>query len=195
MITSVDQLDQNAIHTYADYLKWQIEGYVELIRGKIFKMATPSSGHQRISVNFAYLIKGHLLKTSCEVFTAPFDVRLYRFSEKKNKEILTVVQPDICVICDKSKIDTKGCIGAPDLIIEILSPGNSKKEMKEKFSIYEETGVLEYWIVYPDEKSILRYILNEHGKFIGLQPLTEDDIINTPILEGLDIYLADIFRH
>ena len=67
--------------------------------------------------------------------------------------------------------------------------------MKEKFSIYEETGVLEYWIVYPDEKSILRYILNEHGKFIGLQPLTEDDYITSPILQGLDIYLADIFRH
>ncbi len=194
MITSIDQLDHNATYTYADYLKWQIEGYVELIRGKIFKMAAPSSGHQRISLNFAYLIKGHLLKSSCEVFAAPFDVRLNRFSEKKNKEILTVVQPDICVICDKNKIDAKGCIGAPDLIIEILSPGNTKKEMKEKFSIYEESGVKEYWIVYPDEKSILRYILNEHEKFIGLQPLTEDDTINTPILEGLDIHLSDVFR-
>lgn len=195
MITSIDQLDQNAVYTYADYLKWQIEGYVELIRGKIFKMAAPTSGHQEISISLASKIFIHLLKSDCKVFAAPFDVRLYRFSEKANKEILTVVQPDICVICDKNKVDTKGCIGAPDLIIEILSPGNSKKEMKEKFSIYEETGVKEYWIVFPDDKSILRYILNEQGKFIGLQPLTEDDTINTPILKGLDIHLADVFRH
>ena len=103
------------------------------------------------------------------------------------------MQPDICVICDRSKIDEKGCIGALDLIIAILSPGNSAKEMKDKYSIYEESGVKEYWIIYPGEKSIMRFVLNEQEKYIGLQPLTKDDIISTPILEGLEMSLAEIF--
>jgi Uma2 family endonuclease len=194
MITSLDQLDFSMHYSYADYLKWQLSEYVELIRGKIFKMAAPTSTHQRISMRMSNRIGPFLFQTSCEVFAAPFDVRLPRLSEKNNKEIFTVVQPDICVICDKNKIDIKGCIGAPDLIIEIVSPGNSKKEMKDKYSIYEEAGVKEYWIIHPEEKSVLRFILNETGKYIGLQPLTDDDIITSPILKGLEIQLSDIFK-
>lgn len=194
MITSIDQLDLNARYTYADYLKWQLEEYVELIRGKIFRMAAPSRIHQDISMNFSKIIALYLENSSCKVYAAPFDVRLPHFSEKENKQILTVVQPDICVICDKSKLDKKGCLGAPDLIVEILSLGNSAKEMKDKFNIYEESGVKEYWMIYPDEKSILRYILNDAGKYIGTQPLIESDILTTPILDGLEIKLKDVFR-
>ncbi len=194
MITSLDQLDLNARYTYADYLKWQLEEYVELIRGKIFKMAAPSRHHQDISMNFSKIIATHIDDSSCKVYAAPFDVRLPHFSEKANKEIITVVQPDICVVCDKSKLDKKGCLGAPDLIVEILSLGNSAKEMKDKYSIYEESGVKEYWMIYPEEKSILRYILNDLGKYIGLQPLTEGDVLITPILAGLEIKLTDVFR-
>lgn len=194
MITSLDQLDLNARYTYADYLKWHTEEYVELIRGKIFRMAAPSSNHQYISMNLSFKIRGYLSKSPCAVFASPFDVRLPHYSEKKNKEIMTVVQPDICVICDKSKIDAKGCLGAPDLIIEILSQGNTKKEMKDKYSIYEESGVKEYWIIYPGEKSMMRFVLNEQGKYIGLQPLTEDDTVTTPILPGLEISLMEVFE-
>ena len=194
MITSIDQLDLNARYTYADYLKWQLEEYVELIRGKIFRMAAPSRIHQDISMNFSKIIALYLENSSFKVYAAPFDVRLPHFSEKENKQILTVVQPDICVICDKSKLDKKGCLGAPDLIVEILSLGNSAKEMKDKFNIYEESGVKEYWMIYPDEKSILRYILNDAGKYIGTQPLIESDILTTPILDGLEIKLKDVFR-
>ncbi len=194
MITSLDQLDLNARYTYADYLKWQLEEYVELIRGKIFKMAAPSRYHQDISINLSSHIKTYLLPSVCKVYAAPFDVRLPRFSEKMNKEIITVVQPDICVICDLSKLDKKGCIGAPDLIIEILSPGNSAKEMKDKYSIYEECGVKEYWMIFPEDKTLFRYILNESGKYFGIQPLIEGDILTTPILEGLEIKLTDVFK-
>ena len=194
MITSIHQLDAHATYSYADYLKWQIDGYVELIRGKVFKMAAPTSNHQKISMTLSRIIATHLAKSNCEVFAAPFDVRLPRFSEKDNKEIFTVVQPDMCVICDKSKIDIKGCVGAPDLIIEIISPGNSKKELKDKYSIYQESGVKEYWILNPAEKNVLRFILNEQGIYVGLQPLTEDDILVTPILENLKIDLQDVFQ-
>ena len=194
MITSLDQLDFNARYTYADYLKWQLNEYVELIRGKIFKMASPSRFHQDINVSLISLIRQHLRDSECKVYTAPFEVRLPRISDITNKEILTVVQPDICVVCDKSKLDKKGCIGAPDLIIEILSPGNSAKEMKDKYSIYEESGVKEYWMIYADEKTVFRYILNENGIYIGTQPKIEGDIMTTPILEGLEIQVTDIFK-
>ncbi len=194
MITSLDQLDLNATYSYADYLKWQIEGYVELIHGKIFKMAAPSSGHQKISMNFSIVIGQFIKNTQCQVFAAPFDVRLPHFSQKKNKEIITVVQPDICVICDKAKIDERGCLGAPDLIIEILSPGNTKKEMKDKFDVYEEAGVKEYWLVDPFEKTVLRFVLNNENKYIGFRPLIEEDIITTPIIAALEIKLEEIFK-
>jgi Uma2 family endonuclease len=97
-------------------------------------------------------------------------------------------------VCDASKLDKKGCIGAPDLIVEILLPGNSKREMKEKYEVYEEAGVKAYWLVSLEDKCVLRYILNEEGKFIGLQPLTEDDILTTPIIEGLEIVLKEVFE-
>ena len=193
MITSLSQLDLKKQYSYADYLTWKFEERVELLRGFIAKMAAPSVKHQTISMNISYMFNTKLWKTPCKIFAAPFDVRLPHFSKKLNKDVTTVVQPDLCVICDPAKLDAKGCIGAPDLIIEILSPGNSKKEMHDKYSIYEEAGVREYWLVQPSEKAIFRYVLNENGKFIGLQPLTEDEKVSTPIIPDFEIDLKDIF--
>jgi Uma2 family endonuclease len=194
MITSIHQLDLNKRYTYADYLTWQFEEYVELIRGRIMQMSVPSRYHQKVSGKLHILIGQKLWKSPCEVYSAPFDVRLPHFSQKKNKDVITVVQPDICVVCDTSKLDKKGCIGAPDLMIEILSPGNSKREMKEKYEVYEEAGVKAYWLVSLEDKCVFRYVLNDEGKFIGLQPLTEDDILTTPIIDGLEIVLKDVFE-
>jgi Uma2 family endonuclease len=193
-ITSINQLDPNKTYTYADYLTWKFEEYVELIKGKVLRMAAPNRFHQNISLSLSRIIGNFLLKKDCKVYAAPFDVRLPHFSKKKNKDIITVIQPDICVICDKNKLDVQGCIGAPDLIIEILSPGNSKKEMRDKFQVYEEAGVREYWIIHPVEKMLQRFVLNEQGKYIGLQPLVEDDIATTEVLQGLEINLMDIFE-
>jgi Uma2 family endonuclease len=194
MITSLDQLDLNKTYTYADYLLWQFQERVELLKGRILQMEMPNRCHQSISQNLSFLIARYLWKSQCKVYSAPFDVRLPHFSEKKNKNIITVVQPDICVICDKTKLDAKGCIGAPDFIIEILSPGNSRKEMKEKYEIYEEVGVKEYWLIHPEEQMVQRFVLNEQGKYIGLQPLVVDDIATTTILQGLEINLVDVFE-
>ena len=141
-ITSLDQLDPDGTYTYADYLLWQFQERVELLRGKIHQMSVPSVKHQRISIRFSRLLTNALWQTPCQVFAAPFDVRLLRTRE--DKHVTTVVQPDLCVICDSSKLDDRGCNGAPDLIIEILSPGNSRTEMKDKFELYQEAGVLEY---------------------------------------------------
>ena len=109
-----------------------------------------------------------------------------------DENIFTVVQPDLCVICNDEKLDERGAIGAPELIIEILSPGNSKKEMKYKFDLYEEAGVLEYWLVNPVEKTIFIYILKAE-QFIGMHPLIEEDNIKSPLFPQLDFTLEEIF--
>lgn len=116
IITNLKQLDLNASYSYADYLLWHFNERVELIKGKIFKMSpAPSSYHQRISGELTYYLSKVFRKTSCQMYVAPFDVRLLNFkSSTVDNHITTVVQPDLCVICDTTKIDEKGCIGAPD---------------------------------------------------------------------------------
>ena len=192
-VTNFSQLDPNGSYTYADYLLWQFDERVELLRGKLRQMAAPSRKHQSINGNLYRAGANTLWKSSCKVYAAPFDVRLTRFNEAKNKEVITVVQPDLCVICDAAKLDDQGCIGAPDLIVEILSPGNSRTEMKDKFELYQEAGVLEYWIVSPIEKTVQVWKLTDLGYYIGLPPKVEDDILTTPIIPGLEIDLTDVF--
>lgn len=194
VITSIDQLDFSKQYTYADYLKWQFEDRIELLKGFIAKMSAPNVYHQKISGELQYQIQHYLRKSPCSIFAAPFDVRLTKTNKITNKEVTTVVQPDLCVICDKAKLDKRGCIGAPDWIIEILSPGNTKKEMKDKFQIYQENGVKEYWIIQPEDKTLLIYILNEEGKYIGLAPLTDDDIATPNTFPDLNIDLKDVFE-
>ncbi len=190
-ITSLDQLDLNGSYTYADYLLWQFEERVELLRGKIRQMAAPSMKHQRISIMFSRLLANALWKTQCQVFAAPFDVRLTHTRE--DNDVVTVVQPDLCVICDPTKLDARGCNGAPDLIVEILSPGNSRTEMRDKFDLYQEAGVLEYWIASPIEKTIQVWKLNEQGKYIGLPPYVEGDIATTTIVPTLEVDVTEVF--
>jgi Uma2 family endonuclease len=190
-VTDLSQIDEKKRYTYADYLLWQFKERVELIRGKIFKMSpAPGTTHQKISRELSLRIFSFFDKRPCEAFSAPFDVR---FPLQGNEETFTVVQPDLCVVCDLEKLDERGCAGAPDLIVEILSPGNSKKEMREKFEVYEEAGVREYWLVNPTDKTVLIYILGEQGSFVGLQPLTEDQDLQSTIFPELHIKLADIF--
>jgi Uma2 family endonuclease len=161
-------LDMNKRYTYADYLTWLDDKSRELINGFIRMMSpAPRTTHakvsQRISVHFGlYVMKN---KCNCEVFTAPFDVRFPKHGETAYDKIDTVVQPDICIICDLSKIDDRGCCGAPDMIVEILSPSTAKKDMTEKFSLYEESGVKEYWIVHPKDKAINVFLLQEDGEY------------------------------
>lgn len=188
-------LDLNGFYTYADYLTWNFTETLELIKGKVFKISpAPSSYHQVISTKLLFRIEYFLGNKSCQVFHAPFDVRLpVQPNQRKDEEITTVVQPDLSVICDPEKIDNRGCLGPPDWIIEILSPGTAQKDMKDKFDLYEQAGVPEYWIVFPTEKSILVYTLNEEGKYIGLPPFVREDTISPVLFPELKINLTDIF--
>ncbi len=193
LITDINQLDPDGSYTYADYTTWQFSEYIELIKGKIFRMSpAPALKHQRISWRMSGLVWEALRNKSCQAFAAPFDVRLYT-KNKKGVSTKTVVQPDLCVICDTTKLDEQGCDGAPDLIVEILSPGNTKKEMRDKFDVYEDAGVQEYWLVHPTEKNVIVYILNEQGKYVGSRPYTDEDIIATPIIPALQMNLSEVF--
>ena len=192
IVTQFSDLDPEGHYTYSDYLLWQFQERVELIKGKIFKMSpAPNTLHQKISISLASIIFVHFKPHRCQAFAAPFDVRL-PVKDKKGRNS-TVVQPDLCVICDESKLDEQGCNGAPDWVIEILSPGNSRFEMREKFRIYEEAGVREYWIVNPAERNVLQYILNEAGQYSGLAPATEEDQLRPHIFPDLVIDLKEVF--
>ncbi len=191
-ITNINQLDLvSGIYTYADYLLWKFEERVELIKGKIFKMSAPTVYHQRIVRKLSTAIDIFLKGKTCEVFIAPFDVRLPNKNITVNN-IYTVVQPDLCVVCDLEKIDAKGCVGAPDWVIEILSPGNSKKEVRYKYQLYEEAGVREYWVVRPEENEINIYVLEE-GAFRALPPFVKGDIVSPIIFPELRIDTDELF--
>jgi Uma2 family endonuclease len=182
-------------YSYADYLQWTFEEQVELIKGKLFKMSpAPTTLHQRTTGYIFYRLYDLLKNKKCQVFDAPFDVRLAPRTNETEDKIFTVVQPDVCVICDLEKLDEKGCVGAPDLIVEVLSPGNSQREMRDKYEVYEENGVKEYWIVQPLEKIVLVYVLNDSGKYIGLKPMTEKDVLTSDLFPKLKIKVKDIFK-
>lgn len=194
MITNIDQLDFTKQYSYADYLTWHFEERVELIRGWISRMSpAPLVVHQRILGKISLYIGGYLLDKRCELFIAPFDVRLTNKRKSvSNKAIVSVVQPDLSIICDPDKLDEKGCIGAPDWIIEILSPGNTRKEMKEKFSLYEENGVREYWIVDPVHLMVQVFDL-VNDKFAWRGNYVKEDLIPVSIFEGFSIDSDAIF--
>ena len=186
-VTDINDLDLKKTYTYSDYILWKFKERVELIKGKIFKMSpAPNISHQEISRNINRILDHYFFNKSCKVFYAPSDVLLTdKKKTSEENEIYTVVQPDLCVICDLEKIaDGKKCLGAPDLVIEILSPGNSKKEMDSKFDLYQESGVLEYWLVYPEEKSINIFVLKDN-KYIGLKPVSEGQILTSYIFPEL----------
>lgn len=180
-------------YTYADYLTWQMDEMVELIKGKIFKQAAaPRRIHQEVSGKIFNKLYNFLEKHPCKVYVAPFDVRL-PVRSKKHEDIDTVVQPDICVICDLGKLDELGCVGAPDLIVEILSPGNNKKELQNKYEVYEESGVKEYWVIHPNECTLIIYTLID-GKYKTSKIFTHGDNVASQAVEGFVLDLEEVFE-
>ena len=193
MITNIAQLDRKATYSYADYLTWRLEDMVELIKGKVFLTSpAPAERHQKISTRLTIEIGLQLKGQLCDLYAAPFDVRLIKTSSQ-DADIYTVVQPDLCVICDESKIDEKGCIGSPDWIIEILSPASSKKDLNEKYNLYEENGVKEYWVVFPDSNVINQYVLL-NGKYDFINTFGRYDVLTPAIFPNLKVELKEIFN-
>ena len=191
------ELDLNKKYTFADYLLWADDKRRELIKGFIKLMSpAPARKHQDISGSLFFALAGFLKsKSDCRIYHAPFDVR---FPNKKgdvsDETIHTVVQPDISVICDMSKLDDKGCIGAPDLIVEILSPATVKKDVEEKYKLYEEQGVKEYWIVHPNDETLSIFYLDNKGKYQLQGIYAKGSKVDVHIFKGkLTVDLNDIF--
>jgi Uma2 family endonuclease len=193
MITEISQLNLNKLYSYADYLSWKFAERVELIKGKIFKMSpAPSVLHQQVSTALMVQIGRYMNGHPCQVFHAPFDVRL-PIKSTADDQVHTVLQPDITVICDPNKLDSRGCNGAPDLVVEIISPSSANRDLHEKYDQYEEAGVKEYWVVYPAEGSISQFVLDSNGKYQAKRPYTFIDNIESAAIPGLVIALDDIF--
>lgn len=193
-VYSVNELDESLTYSYAHYLNWLFDERLELIKGKIFKMSpAPSRVHQKVLTNLFIPIGNFLKGKPCDVYVAPFDVR-FPSKSTADKDIYTVLQPDLCVICDKSKLDDRGCLGAPDLVVEILSPGNNKKELLDKYRIYEEFGVKEYWVVSQSDQYILIYTLDDKGKFQPSKIFTLSEEITSSVLPDFVLKLDDVFE-
>ena len=193
MITDISQLDPNGTYTYADYLKWQFDESIELIKGKLYRMSlAPKRAHQLVVIQLVIYISLYFGGRKCEIYTALFDVRLPIRNERKPDQLHTVVQSDICVICDASKLDDDGCLGAPDCVIEITSPRTAKNDFNNKFNLYEESGVREYRIIQPKEKAVNVYVL-ENGTY-ALVDVYESGEIPSCIFPDLFISHERIFR-
>lgn len=195
-ITDISQLDMSKTYTYADYLTWKFNERVELIKGWIYKMSpAPRRLHQEVEGNLHIELGIYFKKSICKLYESPFDVRLIKNKGQSDQEITTVVQPDICVICDLEKLDDKGCVGAPDLIIEILSPSTIKKDYYEKFNLYQENGVKEYWLVNPEGKSLQIFYL-DHGGYQEHETFEEkEETITSKLFSELKIEMTDVFEY
>ena len=181
-------LDLNKRYSYADYLTWFDDKRRELIDGLVHMLAAPKDKHAKISENIGWNLGNHIRSSGCgcEIRYAPYDVR-FPGDDKSDDKIYTVVQPDICVICDKTKIDENGCIGAPDLIIEIVSGSTKKYDWNYKFNIYERYGVREYWIVEPKAKIINVFVLQQNNTYDSGTEYEYGQNIPVHIFNGFEI--------
>lgn len=193
MLTSPKKL--NMVFSYKDYLSWDADNERwELIDGIAYDMSpAPTRKHQKLSGILFSKFHNFLEDKDCSVYAAPFDIRLPEGFQADN-EIKTVVQPDISVFCDEDKLDDKGAVGAPDLVIEILSPSSAVKDLREKFFLYEKAGVKEYWIVDPANETLTVYNLDENGKYPRGKIFAGEDKVKVGIFEDLDIKMDDIFK-
>jgi Uma2 family endonuclease len=186
--------EKNQKLTYGDYLEWPDEERWEIIDGELFNITpTPSRRHQDVLMALASKFYNFLEDKFCEVYVAPFDVRLPE-GDQSEKEINTVVQPDLTVICDPAKLDEKGCLGSPDLIIEIISPSTAAHDYIRKLTLYERRQVPEYWIVHPIDKTAMVFQLNDHREYGKPRIYAGADQIPVGLFPDLIVDLRKVFR-
>lgn len=189
-ITDINQLDLTKSYSYADYISWRFQERVEIIMGKIFKMSpAPTSVHQKIVSEMHGALHHFLKGKRCQVFPSPFDVIL------TVNGIESVVQPDVTVVCDPLKIVMEGCKGAPDLAVEVLSRSSVKKDLHEKYELYEQAGVTEYWLANPADRSIIIFSLHANGKYAASKPMIAGDVAISSVLPGFSIPVDDLFAN
>ena len=200
MSSIFEKYEEEKHYTCADLYEWDDNVRAEIINGDLYMMSPPLTIHQRIAGRLYNRFANFLEGKPCEVFPAPFGVRLF---PKKDLSDDTLVEPDIVVVCDSDKIDERGCNGPPDLIIEIVSPSNSRRDRVLKFNLYLEAKVREYWVVYPEDKGMEVHILERGHYYTKVYGANEPDtkknerfeeIIPVTVLPGLKIDAKDIFK-
>lgn len=179
-------------YTFADVLTWDESERIELIDGAAVMMAPPSRVHQEICMELARQLANFLEGKKCRVYPAPFGVRLFEKDGDRPEDVDTMVEPDISVVCDKNKLDDAGCRGAPDLVIEVLSPSSLRHDRLVKLELYQRAGVREYWVADPEYSAVQVFLLDG-----GLLRLHEDygrsDVAKVNVLEGCFIELNKVF--
>lgn len=180
-------------YTFADVLTWDESERAEIIDGEVVMMAPPpSSTHQEISMELSSQLHTYLKGKKCKVYAAPFAVRLFEMDGDNPEDIDTMVEPDISIVCDPGKIDKHGCKGAPDMVVEILSPSTQRHDRFIKFSLYQRAGIREYWLVDPDSKTVQSFIL-EDGHYSVKEFGTAGDKMTVNVLEDCIIDLSELF--
>ncbi|OHD11121.1 MAG: hypothetical protein A2086_01850 [Spirochaetes bacterium GWD1_27_9] len=178
-------------YTYGDYVSWETDERFELIDGVVYNLAAPSKEHQDASRELLTEFNIYLRGKKCIVYNAPFDVRLPKGNEVDD-DVDTVVQPDLAVICDKTKLDKAGCRGAPDLIVEIVSQDVSR-DLKDKFFLYEKHKVKEYWVVHPVDKTVIVFKTGNNNQYGRPDIYSSKDTIKVGIFPDLEIDLNKVF--
>ena len=182
--------DLNAYHTYDDYYHYQLEGAYELVKGWLRKMAAPLDAHQAVVTCVTSILFHHFHPERCTVRVSPYDVRLFAGQAQLQD---TVVQPDICIICDRSKIDLRGCNGAPNLIVEVISKKTATYDRTTKLTLYEQAGVPEYWIIDYTLRRFERRHLASDGRYPLPDLFGPGDVVESLTLDGLSVKIDDVF--
>lgn len=186
-------LPQESHYTMAEALTWDEQDRTELIDGAPVMMAPPSRIHQDAVTALVGQLYDYLKGKKCRVYAAPFAVRLFERDGDCPEDVDTLVEPDISVVCDASKLDDIGCKGAPDLVMEVLSPSTTRHDRFTKFNLYQWAGVREYWIVDPPGRSVQVFVL-EDGRYTAKDFGTAGDRLRVNVLEGCSIDLSQVFQ-
>ena len=180
-------------YTFADVLTWNEHERAEVINGEIYPMGSPTSAHQLISMELSRQLANFLEGKTCRAIPAPYAVRLFEQDGDDPEDVDTVVEPDISVICDRNKINKTGCKGAPDMVVEILSPSTQRHDRLVKLGLYQRAGVREYWIVSPEEHTVQVMLLDSSGVLQLHEVYNQDSIAKVNVLEGCFIELSKVF--
>ena len=180
-------------YTFADVLTWDESEQMEIIGGEVFMRGTPSRLHQEISGEMSRQLANYLEGKKCRVYHPPFAVRLFERDEDSPEDVDTMVEPDLTVVCDHDKLDEDGCKGAPDMVVEILSPSTQRHDRLVKLGLYQRAGVREYWIVSPEEQTVQVMLLDSGGVLQLHEVYDRDSIAKVNILDGCFIELAKVF--
>lgn len=180
-------------YTFADVLTWEEKDRIEIIKGEAVMMAPPTRIHQEISFEIGRQLGNYLEGKRCKVYLAPFGVRLFENEEDAPEDVDTLVEPDISVVCDKDKLDKYGCKGAPDMIVEVLSPSTLRHDRFVKLGLYQRAGVRELWLVDPGTQSVQVFLLDSTGAFRIYEDYEKKDIAKVNVLDGCFIELSKVF--